>query len=246
MYQVTTKLEVNIRKSINIAADAADLATFMIKNKIPAVVVDPEFLELIMIERNGYKGPYKVICTVDFETGKAYAMDKLINSPKAIFEADGVEFLLTPNKNDKESLNELKCLHDFMKRINPLMEVRWVFGFRTRSSEQMKNFYQYLKNFPANYIRTDPNVEVPAITVEQHQKDVNTIKEHVHSPIKVSGNITLDMINKLNNVSRYDVNVKQAKKIIKDLQEEEEQARVAKYQPVPQTPTQTKMDESEQ
>ena len=217
MYNVTTKLEVNFRKGRSVATDMIGFSTLLMKYKIPVAVIDPMFIDQHLIERMRTGGQYKIITMVDFDSGKSYSLEKLRYLPKSIFVADGIEVLLSPNRTDKESMNELKVIYEFVRNLNPLMEIRWVFGFRTRTHQSMINFMQYLKNYPATFLRTDTNVEVPSLDFERHKQDIEFIRQHCGIPIKVSGNITLDMIKNLPEAARFDVSVTQAKKIINEL-----------------------------
>ena len=218
MFHITSKLELNL--TVKSVLDLQGLSTFIIKNRIPALVVDPKLLDIALIERSKINARYKVITGVDFNSIKRYAIDKFLDLPKSVFESDGVEILLSPNKNDKESLNEIKSIMDYVNRLNPLMEIRWVFSFRTKGHESYSNFMKYLPNYPAKFLRTDPNLESAGITTETHQKDTDLLKKHCNLPIKVSGNITLDMIKTLKGVSRFDVDISQAKRIVKILTSE--------------------------
>jgi hypothetical protein len=219
MFQYTTKLEVNIRRGKMAPTDMHNLSTFLIKSKIPAIVIDPEFIDPMMVERSKFNGQYKIIVAVDFDNGRRYGMEKLKYLPKNTFQTNGIEILLTPGRNDKESLNELKVISEWGKMFNPLLEIRWVFGFRTRARDLIANFMPYLKNVPGTFLRTDPNCEIPKISVEEHESDVAYLKEHSSTPIKISGNVTLEIMNAIK-VARYDVTIGQAKKIVKAIEDE--------------------------
>lgn len=217
MFNITSKLEINVRPGPTLGTDMNQLPTFMMKSRIPVLICHPTILEGALIERAKTKATYKIYTTVDFEHGKRYAMDKFLDLPKAVFECDGLEILLTANRTDMESLNEMRALKEYTSRLNSLMEIRWVLGLRTRTYDSVANIMKHILKIPANIIRTDINVEVPAITTEDHQKDIDFIKKHVATPVKISGNITLDIIKTIKNVNKFDVSVIQAKRIVKVL-----------------------------
>ena len=217
MFNITTKLEINIRPGPSLSTDMNQLPTFMIKSRIPVLICHPSILEGAMIERLKTKATYKIYSTVDFDNGKRYAMDKFLDLPKQIFECDGLEILLTANRTDKESFNEMRAIKEYASRLNSLIDVRWVLGLRTRTYESVTNIMKHTIKIPASVIRTDTNIEIPAITTEDHQKDIDFIKQHVATQIKISGNITIDVINNIKNASKFDVSVLQAKRIVKSL-----------------------------
>jgi hypothetical protein len=218
MFQPMTKLEVNIRRGKLAPTDMHNLSSFLIKNCIPTIIVDPEFIEPMIIERSKFNGGYKIITAVDFnDSGRHFALEKMRDLPQAMFATDGVEVLLTPNRNDKESHNELKAISEFIKQMKSTMEIRWVFGFRVRPKTAIENFMKYLTNFPVNFLRTDPNVDVPKITIKQHQEDLDYIRKYCANPVKISGNIDLKTMSEVK-ANRFDVSVAQAKKVLKELE----------------------------
>jgi len=220
MFQHTTKLEVNIRRGKMAPTDMHNLSSFLIKSKIQTIVIDPEFIDPMTVERSKFNGAYKIIVAVDFDNGRRYGMEKLKYLPKNTFQTDGIEILLTPGRNDKESLNELKVISEWGKMFNPLLEIRWVFGFRTRAKDLISNFMPYLKNVPGVLLRTDHNCEVPNITIEEHLSDVEYLKSFSSTPIKISGNVTFEVM-KAVKVAKYDVTINQAKKIVRSIEEED-------------------------
>jgi hypothetical protein len=221
MFDVTTRLEVNIVRGKTASTDMASMSNFVIKYRVPTVVVDPQFVEQIMIERQRYRGSYKIICTVDFDNGKNYAMDKLRSIPKAALAVDGFDILVTAGKTDKESLNELKAISEFLKKaVDPLKEIRWTLGMRLRQTNDLLNVMKHLKTYPAAFIRTDHNLVAQNLTLEKHENDVKFIKSHVGTPIKVCGNVDVETIRSLRGkVSRFDVSMTQAARILKKLSE---------------------------
>lgn len=217
MFQITTKMEVNIRRGKTAATDMFQLSTFLIKSRIPAVVVEPEFVENILIDRSKYVNAYKVICAVDFHNGKHFALEKIRDLPQAALSADGFEILVSPNRPDKESLNELRGLTQFFKSIDPMKEIRWVLGLRTREIPNLECILEHMRTWPGSFIRTDTNLEIPSLGIDDYIEDIDFIRSKVSTPIKVSGNVDFALINALSDVaSRFDVTATQARKIARE------------------------------
>lgn len=222
MFDITTRFEVNVLRGANVANDFNNLSNFLVKHRVPALVVDPMFIQPVLIERMRFRAQYKIIVAVDFDTGRRYAMEKLRPLPQEIFKADGLDILLSANRADKESFNEMKVLHDFIKNsINPMIEIRWVLGLRSRAYEDVANIMINLKKIPApTFVRTDINLVSPDHNMEQHAVDIDFIKSAVGAPIKLCGNVDLATISKFKGqVARFDVSVSQAKKIAKEARE---------------------------
>jgi hypothetical protein len=219
--------EINLMRGATAAIDMKNLGIFAMKNGITTVVTDPSFCEIVLMDRLrlGAMLKYKVICTVDFENGKNFALQKFRSLPRGALGADGFEILLTPVRNDQEAFNELKSITEFIKEnLSPTKEIRWCFGFRTRSYEAMEPFMQYLSKYPASYLRTDHNMMTSGISLEDHQKDIEFIRTYNAMPIKVSdGAVSLDALEALNpKVPRFDVTLGQATRLVRQIKEREE------------------------
>lgn len=217
MLPMIPKLEVNIRKGPNVINDMVSAGQFMVKNQIPTLVTDPTFLDQMIIERARNQGHYKIITIVDYDNGRKYAIDKIKHLPKSIFAGDGLEFALTPNLSEKESLNEMKALSEFTKSIDQLQEIRWSLGLRSRSTSILNGVMLALKFSPATLVRTDFDVTHINANIMQHNEDIQYIKQFTATPIKVSGNVDYLMTLNLPAI-RFDVSLEQAKKIIRDAQ----------------------------
>jgi hypothetical protein len=221
MYHLTGKLEVNILQPLG--PDVHNLSSFIIQNNIPAVVASPLYLEAVLMERGRHFANYKVICTIDFPDGNKvwpnFAMAKLRDLPQAMFMADGYDIMLTPGRTDKECLNELRALSEFLQRLGP-KELRWTLPLRTVHYEEVDKFLPHIMKWPASFVRTDSNLVVPDITLEDHLLDVEFIRSGVATKIKVCGNVNLNLIESLKNrVARFDVSLSQAREIIREFKE---------------------------
>ena len=108
------------------------------------------------------------------------------------------------------------------------MEIRWVLGLRTREFKSIQHYFKYFKDVPAQYIRIDPNIE-NFIPIKTHEENIALVKQHCGTPIKIGGDLSLSTIRQfMPIVSRFDVTVTQAKKIIKELTDENNRPREEK------------------
>ena len=222
MFQITTRLEINVSNASTYNADLRGLATFVIKNRIPAVVVSPEFLEPVLFEKGKKLANFKVICLVGFPDGKGFALEKFRDLPQQSMMADGFEVMLTPGRSDKECLNELRAVTQFIRQFG-LKELRWAFSFRTVNYDRYEHFLPHILKWPASYVRTDGNLLVPNLSFEDHLLDVEFIRSVIGTPIKISGNVDLGMIESLKKrVARFDVTLDQARDIIREYKNNED------------------------
>jgi hypothetical protein len=233
-------MEINLRNSKTLPHDLNNLPIFMIKNRIPAIIVPPELLELVAAERVVHNADYQIITMVDWEDGNHYAMDKLKLLTKMALQTDGLEIRLSHDRNDMECHNELSSILDFIKKFNPLMQVRWVFEFRKISYKSYEHFFKYLKKFPGTFIRTSTIVELANnFDVDEHRRDIEVIKRNYAGQVKISGNVTKNVMDEIK-ANRYDVTVSQAKNIIKEINELKKKEQIA----AATKPEETKLEET--
>ncbi len=213
MLQLTTKMEINIQDAN--PAEAASASTFIVKNRIPAIIVSPESFMVAVSEKQIKRAQYKLIVAVDLENkGKNFGLDKIRDLPNEVLTADGFDILLTPMATNKETGNEMKALAEFLTKANNLTEIRWVIGSRVWDKDSINNVIEHAKAHPASFIRTDPNLDGSA-TPEDHFNDIERIKKEIATPIKVSGNINRDIMETLHGkAKRFDVTMTQARSII--------------------------------
>lgn len=230
MLHLTTKMEVNLLGDFD-ASDMNQLSTFIIKNKVPAVVVEPVYVENAIIDRNKYSPAYKIICAIDFEKGKSFALDKMYEIPTSALLADGFEIRVTHGRSDKESLNELRCISEFIhQRIDPTKEIRWALAMRTVDREKYDNTLRHMRQWRGSYIRTDINLLSPFSSLEAHQEDISFIRDRVPFPIKISGEVDYStMMLFKDRVARYDVTLTQARRILNEALRAEQQRQEVVY-----------------
>jgi hypothetical protein len=217
MFQISTKLEVNLLKNSQFQAGSHDISTFVIKNRIPAVVTEPEYVEIMVTDRARF-GPkhapsYKIICAIGFWDEKKYALEKIRDLPQNALMADGFEVLVTPGRSDKEFLNELRGLTEFFRTLGQ-KEIRWAMALRTKSPTEY--YLEHMKKWPATFVRTDVNVASPSASIEVHAADIGFIKNQLATPIKISGDVDYGTIVALmGEAARFDVSFDQARRILK-------------------------------
>ena len=226
LYQVTSKLELNL---LNPVSNPQYAVNFAIKYRIPVIVTTSEYLAPILAHKIARAGQFKIICAVDYPKGDSFAMAKFKNLHSDFVAADGYEFLLSPNRSEVELRNEMKTIKEFINRQNPASELRWCLGAYTRSDEYLESMLKDMSKFPVSYVRTDQHLTMPSIKENQREKVVETVKSKVPFPIKVSGNIDYKSLESLINfkvndniaIKRFDINLQQAKEIVKVLEEKE-------------------------
>ncbi len=225
MYSITSKLEINLMSGKD---DPAFVANFAQKHRCPTIVTRPEYVAPLMAHRAAHHGQYLIVTAIDFPTGKSFAMDKFRSLSDDFLAGDGFEILLTDNKTQIESQNEIKALYEFLKRMNQISEIRFVLGAYTRSREQLMSYISGMKKYPPRWIRLDQHLILPNIAIGHHSGMVEMVKTHLPYPIKVSGNVDLETIKTFDGQKvRFDVTVAQAAKILKELETAEIEAIVA-------------------
>lgn len=220
-FQTTSKLELNIIKTNtnpNVVAD------FAIKNRIPVIVTPPEYVGAFVMHRGMRGGQYRIICSVDFPKGRKFALDKLKGVHEDFSMADGYEILLSENRTEIELRNEMKALREFLKQINPMMEIRWCLGAHSRDETNTDAILKGMGKFAASYVRVEHHLKMPNVGIDEHKKVCQKVSENVPFPIKISGNVDLEMIRGLadqKNIKRFDVDFDMATAIVKALENEE-------------------------
>lgn len=224
MHAITSKLELNITKK----DDPAFAANFAQKNRCPAIVTTPEYVAPLLAHRAAMHGQYLIITAIDFPDGKSFAMDKFRSLGSDFLSGDGFEILLTDKKTQIESKNEIQALYEFLRRMNNISEIRYVLGSYTRSRDQLINFLTGMAKYPPRWIRLDQHLELPNISIGHHCGMVEMVKNYMPTPLKISGNVNLETVKAFANKKvRFDVNMSQATKLLKEIELDEVEALVA-------------------
>lgn len=226
-FGITSKLELNLSDPTVPLPFAATLAS---KHKMAAIVLyDPTLIVPLNQLRLSSNGRYKIILAVDFPYGANYVLEKFKQLPQEFLvdTVDGFDILLSSKTyngtipNEIEVRNEVKILRDFVQRFNKQLEVRFVVDAMTRDRELVENALKAIKTCPVTFIRLDHNLEMPSAkaNLETISKAIERVKQHTPVPVKVSTNVTLELIKSLPSQSnRFDVSVKTAQKIIHELE----------------------------
>ena len=212
-----SSFEINLVKGDpSVASSFSQLGTFMVKYKMPAVVTDPMFIDGVLFEKIKCGDRFKVICAVDFDGGKGYAGEKFRNLPRSAVSADGFDILISARKLESEMYNELNDICRFIREnLSQTKEIRWTLGLRARTYDAMKLAMPAIKKFPPQFVRTT-HLNLPDVSLETHLKDVEFIRSYTGAAIKVGGGLTVSVVEALSNkVSRFDVTLAQAQKLIR-------------------------------
>lgn len=213
MANLFTRLEINV---LDNAIHPLRVSEFVVKHSCPAIVTLPQFVAPFMADRSAKRGGYKIIVAVDFENGRNFAMQKLRDLPKDAMSADGFDIMATPNISGIQAQNEVKALKDFINSMNPVAEIRWVLDVFNRKDEDVVKHLMAVKACPPNFVRMDRKLTQADAKLD-HVAKYDFIRKHAVTPIKVSGNVTVETMRALmkEKTTRFDVTMSQAMEIAK-------------------------------
>lgn len=220
---VLNKLEIDVMQ-VNELGDASALA---VKYNIPALVVHPAIAGEAHIARGRMQGRYDILTPIDWPKGESFGMSKLRGLSTDALEADGFEILLTPNKTEIETRNEIQALTKFIRNhLSEHVEIRYVLGTQSRDIEPLCR--GILHTPTPDMIRNDIylKTQVTKANAEVHNDTVEKIRSVIKAPIKICGNITnIKTLAACNNVDRFAVSLLQAKDIVKEFQQQPNEVR---------------------
>lgn len=160
LHSITTKFEINITDTNVDPVAAADFAQ---RNRCPAVVVSPEYIAQTVNNKIAKRGNYSIIATVDFPKGQRFSLEKLNRSGDDIGAAEGYDVLLSTHRSQVECNNEMRAILQFLKSLNPVVDLRWSLRMHTDSDEDSRKVLTNLTKHPARFIRVDPHLEIPNV-----------------------------------------------------------------------------------
>lgn len=229
LHSISTKFEINVTSSNVDPIAAADFAQ---RNRCPAVVVHPEYIAQTVNNKIAKRGNYSIIATVDFPKGQRFSIDKLNMSGEDIGAAEGYDVLLSTHRSQVESNNEMRAVLQFLRSLNPVVDLRWSLKMHTDSEEDSRKILENLAKHPCRFVRVDPHLDIPNVGLEQHKKHFALIREFMATPIKLSGNLDLETVrffaeNHPN--CRFDVTMEQAVSIVQKLDLEAREADEARW-----------------
>ena len=218
MYNITGKLEINM---ISPEIDPAATSNFALKHRCPAIVMNPEFVPAMLVDRSAKSGQYKIIAAIDFPNGKNFALDKLKHIDPMGLEVDGMDILISQHRTEIDIMNELKTLTEFIRgSINPAMSIRVVLKSYSSKWEEIQHCFEAIKKYGPNMVRIDQHLELPKIGLAEHVDCIEKLRQAVSKPLKISANVdleTIETLSKLEKNIKFDVTPKQAHSIINEL-----------------------------
>ena len=209
------KLEIDVLQ----ANELYESSQLTVKYKLPAIIVHQDLSSQAYIVRNQLAGKYKIITPVDWPKGSTFGMAKLRGLPVDTFDNDGFEILLTGGMNLIETRNEAKSFTEFIKsHLSEMHEVRFVLGTFLRDEDNIKRICEALKDVRTpSFVRNDTQLKLQMnrANIESHNSSIEMISAIFRAPMKISGNITKQVIESCA-AQRFAVNLSQAKAIIKE------------------------------
>lgn len=207
---ITSKLEINYNTT---RASAMVVSDFAAKNRASAIVVENAALIPPMLSaRLSNRGKYKIILAVDFPRGDNYVLSKFKSLPQEFMGADGFDIVLS-NGTENEILNEIRSLNDFLNRLNPMYNVRYVLNVNSNSEEMTRRKLKAIMRNPPSMIRLDAFFG----GASDLEKNLALVREYTAIPVKVSANVDYNVVRShKQKVAAFDVTYANALKIIED------------------------------
>lgn len=218
---ITTKLEIDLLKSENVE----NSVSFVLSNKIPAIVAPSELMPALNICRGVVTGKFKLITMIDWTKGNHFNIEKFSGTDVGAMTSDGFEIVMTADPDKSKIAQEVKYLTNFVKEFfNPFTELRLVLGYYMDGRTQ--NIIDYMldaikdsSNKPV-MIRTTPLTKIPSVNsdIDEYIKIVDHIRSRVRVPIKISGNVNSKIVAGCH-PDFYGVDINQAMNIVKDIKD---------------------------
>lgn len=211
----TTRFEINI---ISKRSNPIEVVDFASRYNCPAVVTVPELVAPFITARSIRNAVFKVIVMVDLPNGSNFAMQKLRDLGPDALAADGFDIISSSRRKPIETLNEVKSLTDFMGSMNPLAEIRWSLNMFDRPESEYAEVIKSVQKIPCAFLRNDHRTSYQGITVDSHKQMVESIRKHITTPIKVSGNVDMTVYSafEADKSIRFDVTLDQARNLIRN------------------------------
>lgn len=216
---VLNKLEIDVMQ----ASELDEAANLAFKHSLPALVIHPGLASEGHIARGRVRGKFKIIIPVDWPKGETAGNKKLQGLNVDALEADGFEILLSPGKSEVEIRKEAQEISHFIRNhISAVAEIRFVLG--TSTIDDITEMVKGLLKIPTPaYIRNDTKTkaQISKANTDIHNQTIAKIREIIHAPIKICGNIAdIRTMGACQNVSKFGVNLLQAKAIIKEFKQQ--------------------------
>ena len=218
---ILNKLEIDVMQ-VSELDEASELAA---KYKLPALVVHQSLAGEAHIARGRVRGRFKLITPIDWPKGENFGISKIRGLSMDALEADGFEILLTPNKSEKDTKNEVYVITEFIRNhVAQQAEIRFVLGTYIHEPEQISKMLSGLVGVRTpDLIRNDINLktQVSKSNPDIHNNTLARIAELVRYKTKICGNITdIKTMAACKGVSKFGVSLLQAKSIIKEFKQQ--------------------------
>jgi hypothetical protein len=169
------------------------------KYKCPAIIVSPEFCDLIALMRTRLNSKYSIMVEIDL-LGLTFGLNKMMHKIN-YGNINGCEIGLSKNKNYTELMNEMKSVSNFLKQYNQAMAIRWIINtaYGTKHIENcIKAIKESYKDIKFDLIRIVTPVNV---TFENRLEVGNLIREGIGmTQAKIKLEAAPENISLLNNV----------------------------------------------
>jgi len=215
MLGITTKLEINITPKE--ATATPNHVLDFVKRYNCSLIVDPRLFSTYFLAKIKRGMNNKLGIILDFPKGETVGINKFTNLPEEIVDAETFDIIL----NSKSISSDLKkdlanTINTIKNMINPNAEIRLTLR---RNDPNLENTLKVISEFPLSMVR-DSQYLTSAV---DHESLIKQIRMHSGLPIKLSGNITYDVIQStykmLGRKGKYDVSFEQAKKIVQSIED---------------------------
>jgi len=208
------KVEIDVMKQVQLRK----VTEFVQRHKCPALIVAPDLVTSASVARTLVRGSHKIIAAVDWPKGAQFMSDKFRGMPTEAVGADGFEILLTPGRK-VEIVKEIKFLVAFFRdHFPPAVELRFVLGWFApdRNEEMFEHMLEAFKQVPTpTLVRTTHLTKLTSAdgSVDSQKGIMDKILNIKRVPIKLSGNIGLQVRLACRMAHRFACTIDQAKEL---------------------------------
>lgn len=184
----------NVEIDVYKESQVNDAINFAHKYKCPAIIISPELCAAASITRGLKNGKFKIITQIDWDRGDQYHHHKFRGLPTNSLDTDGYEVLLTATKNIKDIPKEISYIHQILRSISPMTEIRFVLGhhLQNRNQEHFDAMCEACLKIPLPHlIRTTTLNKLPSASnsVDAYNTYIKSIRDKIGCKIKISGSI---------------------------------------------------------
>lgn len=216
MLGTTTKLEINITpKEANVPPNQV---LDFIRRHGCTIVVDPRLFHSYYLAKIKLGIKNKIGLLLDFPNGETSGINKFTNLPEEAVYADFFDILLNSSSLASDLKKDLaNSINTIKGMINSNADIR----LTLRRDRDIENTLKIAGSFPLSMIRDSQHLTSDV----DHEKLIKDIRMYSGLPIKLSGNVTYNLIKStyklLGSKGKYDVTFEQAKKIVQSIENAE-------------------------